>query len=84
VHKHLRERARDHAEHFAVARIRDRLHITDDPHNREPRASSIESSPADAFADRRIVRPKAFCDTLADNADERCVGGVASVEIAAL
>src|SRR5205823_7633738 len=84
VHEHLREWPRNHAEHFAVARIGNRFHITDDADNREPRASSIESSPADAFPDRRIVRPKAFRDALADNADQRCVGSVARVEIAAL
>src|SRR5207248_11331824 len=40
--------------------------------------------PANSFADRRIVRPKTFRYTLADNADERRVGSVARVEIAAL
>ena len=84
VHEHLRERPRDHAEHFAVARIGDRFHVADHADNREPRASSIESAPADAFANRRIVRPKTFRDALADDADERRVGSVARVEIATL
>ena len=84
VHEHLCERARDHAKYFAVARIGDRFHIADHAHNREPRASSIESPPADAFADRRIVRPKTFRDALADDADERRVGSVARVEVATL
>src|SRR6266403_2073335 len=73
-----------YAARFAVARVSDRFHITDNADNREPRASSIESSPANAFPDRRIVRPKTFRDALADNADQRCVGSVARVEIAAL
>ena len=84
VHEHLRERPRDHAEHFAVARVRDRFHVANDADNREPRASSIESAPTDAFANRRIVRPKPFRNALADDTDERRVGSVAGIEIAAL
>jgi hypothetical protein len=76
--------ARDHAEHFAVARVGDRFHVADNADNREPRASSIEPAPANTFPDRRIVRPKTFRDALADNADQRRVGSVARVEIAAL
>src|ERR1044071_9933589 len=62
----------------------DRFHVADDADNREPRASSIKSSPADAFPDRRIVRPKTFRNALGDNADGRRGSGVARVEIAAL
>ena len=73
VHEHLREWPRNHTEHFAVARVGDRFHVPDDANNREPRASSIEPAPADAFPDRRIVRPKPFRYALADNADQRRV-----------
>src|SRR5206468_7183664 len=76
VHEHLREWPRDHAEHFAVARVGNRFHVTDNADNREPRASSIESSPTDASPDRRIVRPKTFGDALANDADEWRVGSV--------
>ncbi len=84
VHEHLRQWPRDHAKHFAIAWIGDCFHIADDADNREPRASSIKPAPANAFPDRRIVRPKAFRDTLADNANERGVGSIARIEIAAL
>jgi hypothetical protein len=84
VHEHLPEWPRNHAEHFAVARVCNRFHIADDADNREPRASSIEPAPADAFPYRRIVRPKTFRDTLADNADQRSVSSVAPIEITAL
>src|SRR5207302_10296887 len=59
-----------------------RFHVADDADDREPRAVSIEPAPANAFPDRRIVRPKTFRDTLADDADRRRVGGVAHAEIA--
>src|SRR5215472_17945012 len=84
MHEHLGERTRNHPEHFAVSRIRDGFHIANHAYNCEPRASSVESSPPNAFPDRRIVRPKAFCDALADNADERRVSGIARAEITAL
>ena len=84
VHQHLRERPGDHSDDFPIARIGNRFHIANYTHDREPRAISIESSPTDAFPDRRIVRPKTLRDALADNADERRVRCIARVKIAAL
>ena len=77
VHEHLGKRARDHAEHFTIARIGDGFHIADHADNRKPRTSAVESSPADALANRRIVRPKTFCNALTDDANQRRVGRVA-------
>src|SRR6476661_4022320 len=44
----------------------------------------VPSTPADALADRRLVRPKAFRDALTDDANERGVGAIALEEIATL
>src|SRR5262245_15091051 len=84
MHEHLCEWPRDHAEHFAITRVSDCFHVTDNTYHREPRASSIEPAPADSFPDRRFVRPKTLRDALADNTDQRRVGCIAGVEIAAL
>src|ERR1051326_6636073 len=84
MHEHLREWPRDHPEHFAVARVGNRFHVAHYADNSKPRASSIEPAPANAFPNRRIVRPKTLRDAFAYNADERRLGCVAGVEIAPL
>ena len=81
MHQHLCERARDHAEHFAIARIGNHFYVANDADDGKPRPGAIEPSPANSFADRRLVTPEAFRDALADNADERRIGSVALVEI---
>src|SRR5207248_7405530 len=84
LQQHLREWSRDHADHFPITRVGDRLHLADHADDRKPRTRPVESTPADALAERRLVRPKAFCDILTDDANERCVGAIALEEVAAL
>ena len=84
LHQHLREWSRDHADHFPITWVGDRLHLADHADDRKPRTRPVESTPTDALADRRLVRPKAFRDALTDDANERCVGAIALEEIATL
>src|SRR5256885_6787626 len=84
LHEHLREWSRDHADHFPITRVGDRLHVADYTDDGEPRTRAVESTPTDALADRRLVRPKASRDTLTDDANERRVGTIDPEEIATL
>src|SRR5256885_16152623 len=84
LHQHLREWSRDHADHFPITWVGDRLHLADHADDREPRTRAVESTPTDALADRRLARPKAFCDILTDDSNERCVAAIALEEVAAL
>ena len=84
VHEHLRHGPRDHPKNLTIARISDRFRVADHTNDREPRARAVDSPPANAFADRRLARPKTMCNALTDNADERRVWCVAGREIAAL